>query len=170
MNPEVDWDFARNVAGRIAGREPFADSYHQESMESDFIELTAQAEELVAAETGLQSDTLARGRVTDRMGWVDANLASFDRLLRPLLGKMEEQAEAAENGNGESSGEGGQSRFADSALGKALGPLTDVMAPVGSAVGDVFGQVGDVVGPKMAGAEAGALLGWMSSQIGRAHV
>jgi len=165
VNPEVDWDFARNVAGRIAGREPFADSYHQESMESDFIELTAQAEELVAAETGLQSDTLARGRVTDRMGWVDANLASFDRLLRPLLGKMEEQAEAAENGNGESSGEGGQSRFADSALGKALGPLTDVMAPVGSAVGDVFGQVGDVVGPKMAGAEAGALLGWMSSRV-----
>lgn len=163
MNPEVDWDFARNVADRIAGREPFADSYHQESMESDFIELTAQAEELVAAETGLQSDSRARGRVTDRMGWVDANLASFDRLLRPLLGKMEEKAEAdaaaAENGDGSTS------RFADSSIGKALGPLTDAMAPVGSAVGEVFGQVGNVVGPKMAGAEAGALLGWMSSRV-----
>ena len=159
MNPEVDWDFARNVAERIAGREPFADSYHRDSMEADFIELTAQAEELVAAETGLRSETSrARGRVTDRMGWVDANLASFDRLLRPLLGKLNEKDEDGD-------ADDGRSRFADSAIGKALGPLTEVMAPVGSAVGDAFGQVGSAVGPKMAGAEAGALLGWMSSRV-----
>ncbi len=163
MNPEVDWDFARTVAGRIAGREPFADSYHHDSIEADFLELTTQAEELVAEETGLHSDAgRARARITDRMGWVDANLASFDRLLRPLLGKAEEAA--AEKAEAEANGDG-RPRFADSTIGRALGPLADVVAPVGSAVGEVFGQVGDAVGPKVAGAEAGALLGWMSSRV-----
>ena len=163
MNPEVDWEFARTVAGRIAGREPFADSYHHDSIEADLLELTAQAEELVHAETGLRSETSrARARITDRMGWVDANLASFDRLLRPLLGKAEEEAaRQAEEG---AEPEGGRS-FADTSLGRALGPLADVVAPVGSAVSDAFSQVGDAVGPKVAGAEAGALLGWMSSRV-----
>ena len=168
MNPEVDWDFARTVAERIAGREPFAESYHQDSIEADFVELTAQAEELVAAETGLRSDSPARGRVTDRMGWVDANLASFDRLLRPLLGRIEESANGTEGGDRDGddpAGDGQGSRFAESPLGRALAPLTDVMAPVGTAVGEVVGQVGSAVGPKMAGAEAGALLGWMSSRV-----
>ena len=160
MNPEVDWEFARTVAGRIAGREPFADSYHHDSMEADLLELTSQAEELVHAETGLRSDTSrARARITDRMGWVDANLASFDRLLRPLLGKAEEEARARQ------ADEQGERRFADTGLGRALGPLADVVAPVGSAVSDAFTQVGDAVGPKVAGAEAGALLGWMSSRV-----
>ena len=159
MNPEVDWEFARTVAGRIAGREPFADSYHHDSMEADLLELTAQAEDLVHAETGLRSDTSrARARITDRMGWVDANLASFDRLLRPLLGKAEEEAARQAD-------EQGERRFADTGLGRALGPLADVVAPVGSAVSDAFTQVGDAVGPKVAGAEAGALLGWMSSRV-----
>ncbi len=163
MNPEVDWEFARTVAGRIAGREPFADSSHHYSIEADLLELTAQAEELVHAETGLRSETSrARARITDRMGWVDANLASFDRLLRPLLGKAEEEAaRQAEEG---AEPEGGRS-FADTSLGRALGPLADVVAPVGSAVSDAFSQVGDAVGPKVAGAEAGALLGWMSSRV-----
>jgi putative hydrolase len=166
VNPEVDWDFARTVAERISGREPFGESYHRDSMESDLVELTAQAEELVFDETGLRSDIgRARARITDRMGWVDANLASFDRLLRPLLGKVEEAAEAeAAERRAEADGSG-RSPFADTPLGRALGPLVDVMAPVGSAVGEVVGQVGGAVGPKLAGAEAGALLGWMSSRV-----
>ena len=53
-------------------------------------ELTAQAEELVTAETGLVSLAgPARARVTNRAGWVGANVASFQRLLRPLLDKFE---------------------------------------------------------------------------------
>jgi coenzyme F420 biosynthesis associated uncharacterized protein len=58
-------------------------------MESDFEELTAEAEGLVEAETGLRSlSGPARGRVTDRVGWVHANVASFQRLLDPLAVKM----------------------------------------------------------------------------------
>ena len=160
MNAEVDWDFARTVAGRIAGREPFADSYHSESLEADLLELTVQAEELVQLETGLVSQAgSAKAKVTDRMGWIDANLASFDRLLRPLLGRIDEATQEAEN-TGDS-----ESAFADSSLGKALAPVTDVLAPVGEAVGDAFGQISGVVGPKFAGAEVGALLGWMSGRV-----
>ncbi len=159
MNAEVDWDFARTVAGRIAGREPFADSYHGESLEADLLELTVQAEELVQIETGLVSQAgTAKAKVTDRMGWIDANLASFDRLLRPLLGRIDEAAAEAEDATGENP-------FADSALGRALAPVGEILAPVGSAVGDAFGQVSGVVGPKFAGAEVGALLGWMSGRV-----
>lgn len=85
----VDWQLAERIAVRAAGREPLADSYHWESLEPDFAELTALAEELVAAETGLHSLAgPARGKVTDRAGWVRANISSFQRLLGPLTDRM----------------------------------------------------------------------------------
>ena len=94
MSDAIAWDLAAKVAGRVAGRDPFADSYLYESLQPDFDELTAEAEELVTAETGLRSlSGPARARVTDRAGWVDANIASFRRLLAPLLGRFEARLE-----------------------------------------------------------------------------
>jgi len=88
----VDWTLAQRTAVRVSGREPFAESYHYDSLEPDFTELTALAEELVATETGLRSLAgPARGRVTDRPGWIAANIASFQRLLRPLTTRFEER-------------------------------------------------------------------------------
>jgi coenzyme F420 biosynthesis associated uncharacterized protein len=88
----VDWALAERVAVRAAGREPFAESYHYASLEPDFIELTAQAEDLVEQATGLRSlSGEARARVTDRPGWVRANIASFQRLLRPLIDRFGER-------------------------------------------------------------------------------
>ena len=85
----VAWDLAQRVAVRVAGREPFAESYHYASLEPDFTELTAEAEELVAEATGLRSLAgPARARVTDRAGWVGANIASFRRLLKPLTERL----------------------------------------------------------------------------------
>ncbi|WP_436794783.1 zinc-dependent metalloprotease [Actinospongicola halichondriae] len=85
----VDWDLAERIAVRAAGREPLADSYLADSLEADFEELTALAEELVEAETGLRSlSGAARGQVTDRAGWVRANIASFQRLLSPVTDRM----------------------------------------------------------------------------------
>src|SRR5437660_10903079 len=85
MSEPVAWDLAERVAVRVAGREPFSESYHYASLQPDFDEFTAQAEELVAAETGLRSLAgPARARVTDRTGWNRPNLASFQRMLRPL--------------------------------------------------------------------------------------
>ena len=91
MEP-VAWDLAERVAVRVAGREPFADSYHHDSLGPDFAELTAEAEEIVAAETGLRSLAgPARARVTDRAGWVHANVNAFRRMLLPLTEKLGER-------------------------------------------------------------------------------
>ena len=121
MTGAVDWGFAESVAVRAAGREPFAESYHYDSLQPDFDRLTAQAEELVAAETGLRSLAgPARARVTDRAGWVRANLSSFQRLLRPLLEKFDARVSAS-----------------------PTAPLTT----------------------RLAGAELGMVLGWMSGRV-----
>jgi coenzyme F420 biosynthesis associated uncharacterized protein len=117
----VDWGLAERIAVRVAGTEPWAGSYHADSLIPDFVQFTAEAERLVEAETGLYSTAgPARARVTDRAGWVRANVASFRRLLRPL-------------GN---------------TFGQRLG--NGPLAP--------FAR-------KAAGAEVGALLGWMSTRV-----
>jgi coenzyme F420 biosynthesis associated uncharacterized protein len=88
----IGWDVAEKVAVRIAGREPFSSSYHADSLASDFAELTAEAEALVTDATGLVSASgPARSRVTDRPGWVRANLASFQRMLVPLTDRLAER-------------------------------------------------------------------------------
>jgi coenzyme F420 biosynthesis associated uncharacterized protein len=90
----IDWQVAQRVAVRVAGREPLAASYHAERLAADFSEVTTEAEELVAQATGLRSAAgPARARVVGRDGWVEANLASFDRLLRPLTERLEEKLE-----------------------------------------------------------------------------
>jgi coenzyme F420 biosynthesis associated uncharacterized protein len=88
----VDWQLAERVAVRAAGREPFAESYLAHSLQRDFDEATAEAEELVAQATGLRSlSGPARARVTDRAGWVHANTKSFQRLLRPITDKLDDK-------------------------------------------------------------------------------
>jgi len=116
----IDWDLARTIAAKVNRNEPEIVGEERVRMEADFEEFTALAEELVAAETGLRSaDGAARGRVADRADWVDANLRSFQRLLRPMLDKMEDEMS---------------------------GPFS-------------------AVGPKVAGAELGMMLGWMSNRV-----
>jgi len=89
VSEAVAWDLAERVAIRVAGREPFSESYHYDSLQPDFEELTAQAEDLVASATGLRSLAgPARARVTDRAGWVRANVTSFQRLLRPITERL----------------------------------------------------------------------------------
>lgn len=85
----VDWRLAERVAVRAGGREPFSHSYLGHSLQRDFEEATAEAESLVAEATGLRSlSGPARARVTDRAGWVHANVNSFQRLLRPLTDRL----------------------------------------------------------------------------------
>ena len=117
----VDWGLAERVAVRAAGTDPFHRSYHADSLVADFDELTTLAEEQVAATTGLRSLAgPARARVDDRAAWVQANIASFQRLLRPVTNRLEEK------------------------MGSGLA------APVAR---------------RIAGAEVGALLGWMSGRV-----
>ena len=85
----VDWDLARRVAVRISERRPSTSPYHYATLAPDFERFTSQAEQLVEEETGLRSKMgEARGRVADRPMWIDANIDSFQRLLRPLAGKL----------------------------------------------------------------------------------
>jgi len=114
----VDWGLAQRIAVRVSGREPFAESYHYASLEPDFAELTAEAEELVYKETGLRSLVgPARARVTDRAGWIGANVASFSRLLRPLTERL-----------GERVGESALAPFARRATGAELGLILGWMS------------------------------------------
>ena len=86
----VDWQLAERVAVQVAGRSPGPPGYRANELEKDFAELTSLAEDLVAEATGLRSSAgAARARVTDRAGWVRANVASVQRLLTPTLAKIE---------------------------------------------------------------------------------
>ncbi len=117
----VDWSLAERVAVRAAGTDPFHRSYHADSLVADFDELTTLAEEQVAIATGLRSLAgPARARVDDRGDWIRANIASFQRLMRPVTNRLEQT------------------------MGSGL------VAPIGR---------------RIAGAEVGALLGWMSSRV-----
>ena len=92
------WDTAERVAGWVGNRTPITAPYRPDLLERDFEELTAQAEELVAESTGLRSASgPARARVTDRAGWVHANIASFQRLLGPHLDKLDPGTMARSN-------------------------------------------------------------------------
>jgi coenzyme F420 biosynthesis associated uncharacterized protein len=96
MSDLVDWAFAARVATRVAARGLAQADYERRALESDLAELTEVAERLVAEETGLTSAAgPARARVTDRAGWVEANVASFQRLLRPVTAKLEAAQEAS---------------------------------------------------------------------------
>ncbi len=86
----VAWDTAARVAAWVGSRSGLPVPYRPDLLQQDFEELTAQAEELVAESTGLRSSSgPARARVTDRAGWVNANIASFQRLIGPHLDRLD---------------------------------------------------------------------------------
>jgi coenzyme F420 biosynthesis associated uncharacterized protein len=86
----VAWGTAERTAIWVGSRAKLPAPYRPDLLEADFEELTAKAEDLVAASTGLRSTSgPARARVTDRAGWVRANVASFQRLIGPHLDKLD---------------------------------------------------------------------------------
>jgi len=87
----IDWALAGRIARRVAGHDPLSRSYLASSLESDFAEVSAQAEALVADFTGLRSPTPVRALVLDRAGWADANVASMRNLLAPLTERIGER-------------------------------------------------------------------------------
>ncbi|MGH9295722.1 MAG: zinc-dependent metalloprotease, partial [Acidimicrobiales bacterium] len=89
----VDWRVAEQVATRVAARSgPRLDARTRQRLEEEFASSTPVAETLVEESTGLVSlEGPARAEVTDRAGWVRANLRSFRRLLRPILERATEE-------------------------------------------------------------------------------
>ena len=99
MTTPVDWELAARVGVKLAERGPLVVPAKLARMEAEFAEHTARAEELVAEATGLRSlSGPARARVVDRPAWVQANVASFQRLLRPLTDKVGAQLATARTG------------------------------------------------------------------------
>jgi coenzyme F420 biosynthesis associated uncharacterized protein len=96
MTTPVDWDLAARLGARLAERGGIVVPAKLARLEADFAEHTSRAEALVEEATGLRSSAgPARARVVDRADWVRANVASFQRLLRPLTDKVGEQLGAS---------------------------------------------------------------------------
>lgn len=82
----VDWDVASSTARALLRRSSALDDEIQRQVEEEFVVATRRAEELVSEVTGLHSRSgHARAVTVSRSQWVDANLASFQRMLRPML-------------------------------------------------------------------------------------
>jgi coenzyme F420 biosynthesis associated uncharacterized protein len=81
----VAWDVAERVARQLLWRVRPLDEHVAARLAADFAEATEHAEAIVTELTGLRSSRgPARAVVTDRGGWVTANIASFQQLLHPL--------------------------------------------------------------------------------------
>ena len=96
----VDWDLAERVAIRIADRAPFSGAHYLDGLTEEFHVHTSRAEDLVAATTGLRSlSGNARARVVGRDDWIRANVASMQRLLRPLFERLDDAADDGTDGD-----------------------------------------------------------------------
>ncbi|MEM7093441.1 MAG: zinc-dependent metalloprotease [Actinomycetota bacterium] len=94
MAAPVDWDLAERVAVKIATRGEVVDEYALARMAEDFEEMTPQAEKLVGEETGLWSlQGEARSRLVSRPDWIRANINSFQRLLAPVVDKLDDMSD-----------------------------------------------------------------------------
>jgi len=96
----VDWSAAQRVADWALARRRLPPAYRPAAVQADFEAMTAQAEELVAQSTGLRAPSPARARVTDRAGWVRANVASMQRLLGPTLLALEDRRRESKDASG----------------------------------------------------------------------
>jgi coenzyme F420 biosynthesis associated uncharacterized protein len=91
----VDWDLARRVSAGALILKPAPATYRSAHLQGQFDDLTAQAEVLVSAATGLHSaHGAARAKVTDRADWAAANVRSMQRLVGPALDEFQSQRAA----------------------------------------------------------------------------
>ncbi|MCL4314067.1 MAG: zinc-dependent metalloprotease [Actinobacteria bacterium] len=82
----VSWATAERVALRISSNQPILSSQQLFNLSADFEEFTGRAEELVRILTDMPAlPESARAKVIDRPSWVRANLASFEKVLSPML-------------------------------------------------------------------------------------
>lgn len=119
------------------------DASTRAKLDDDFAELTARAEELVVAETGLVPlSGPPRALVVDRADWAARNIASFRRLLEPVLERVESPSLTGPLGGVTRTVSGTQ-------LGLVLGWMAtrvlgqyDLLFTEGDDIGDVVSYVG----------------------------
>jgi putative hydrolase len=139
----VDWAMAERVATWVLARRAPAPRYDRQELAASFADATARAEELVSESTGWRAPTPARSVVTDRGGWVKANVASFQRLLAPALVKFERRKE--------------EKKEARRRAGNRPSWLIDLPEPIADKMAGASRSV--------SGAQLGAVLAWMSTRV-----
>jgi coenzyme F420 biosynthesis associated uncharacterized protein len=80
----IDWRLATRTGARVAGRDPFADSYLSTSVTRDIASCVEQASGLVADYTGLSTPGSLEGVVLTRSQWIEMNAVAMQRFLAPL--------------------------------------------------------------------------------------
>jgi len=85
----IDWSVARRVATQALRLAPLLDDETRRRFDAEIDDAAATAEGLVEQATGLKSlSGPPNVVVVDRLGWVDANISSLRRLLRPLTERL----------------------------------------------------------------------------------
>lgn len=94
MSSVVDKSVAAKVAAKLSSGNALEHSYLLEGLEESFEELVAEAEPLIAEESGFQPSQPAVARVLTRADWAQANVDSMLELMAPLLSKVESKLES----------------------------------------------------------------------------
>lgn len=87
----IDLEVAARFASRIAAVGHLDSSYLLDDIEGHLAELVAEAEPLVAEETGFVTPEPAVSKVLSRAQWATANIGSLTTLMAPLLERVEQK-------------------------------------------------------------------------------
>ncbi|WP_228551925.1 zinc-dependent metalloprotease [Mumia zhuanghuii] len=91
----IDWDFALTTAARMTRPGPEIGGSEADEVVAELREGAARSEGPVREFTGLSAESAtAPVLVVDRSGWVEANVSSFEVVMRPMLEKVQASAQA----------------------------------------------------------------------------
>lgn len=95
MSIVIDRAMAARVAARLARGASLERSYLLDGLQESFDDLVAEAEPLIAEESGFQPEQPALARVLTRPDWAQANVDSMLELMAPLLARVEGKVTAS---------------------------------------------------------------------------
>lgn len=89
----IDWQVAARTAERVGGAGPRLDSSRAEDVVAELHDAARSVTRPVSEYTGLEApDAGAPVLVLDRSRWIEANFASFERILTPLFERISAQS------------------------------------------------------------------------------
>ena len=91
MSGSIPWSSAAGVAGKMAGRYPLRDSYHDHLLRDQAPELVDRAARAVMEETGLAGPGVPGVAVVSRVEWAERNIRFFSKMLEPTEERLTER-------------------------------------------------------------------------------
>lgn len=95
MSNHIPWSTAADIAGRVAGRYPLGNTYHERLLQSQAPEFVDRASKLVEEETGLSGPGEPDVAVVSRSEWAERNIRFFSTLLEPTEQRLAERFRAS---------------------------------------------------------------------------